>query len=538
MEKRKLGDRRDSRSRRSGSAAWGCRPSTATPTRRSRSRRSSARSSSGSTSSTRPRSTARSTNEELVGRAVAGRRDDYVIATKFGMPAGARRAGRMDARARRLARERAPLGRGLARAPRHRPHRPLLPAPHRPEGADRGDGRGAGRAGRGGQGPPHRPQRGGAGDDPPRARDPPDHRGADRVLALDPRPRGARSCRRCGSWGSGWSPTRRSGAASSPVGSSRRTTSTQDDFRRSEPRFTGENLERNLELAAKVEELAAEKGVHAGAARARWVLAQGDDIVPIPGTKRRSYLEQNAGGARGRAHRRRPRAHRRRAAGGGRRALRRGGDDRGQRLSDRAGRRRGLDSAAWPRPITFLSDYGADRRVRRRLPGGDRADRARGAGDRPQPRDRPPRRRPGRGGARERARRSRRRACTSRSSIPASAPSARAGRGRASPTSDRLFVGPDNGLLSLGDRALRRARSRRSTSRARRSGSSRSRRPSTAATSSLRSRRTWRSATSLAELGEPIDPGDAATIDRGEPRGRARPAARGRGRATSTRSAT
>ena len=121
-------------------------------------------------------------------------------------PAGARRVGRMDPVLDGSPENVRTLGRGLARAPRDRPHRPLLPAPHRPEGADRGDRRGDGRAGRRGQGPPHRPQRGGAGDDPPRARDPPDHRGADRVLALDPRPRGARSCRPCGSSGSAWSP--------------------------------------------------------------------------------------------------------------------------------------------------------------------------------------------------------------------------------------------------------------------------------------------------------------------------------------------
>ena len=60
------------------------------------------------------------------------------------------------------------------------------------------------------------------------------------------------------------------------------------------PRFKGENLEANLRLAAKVEELAAEKGITPAQLAIAWVLAQGDDLVPIPGTKRRSYLEQNA----------------------------------------------------------------------------------------------------------------------------------------------------------------------------------------------------------------------------------------------------
>ncbi len=71
----------------------------------------------------------------------------------------------------------------------------------------------------------------------------------------------------------------------------------EGDFRRHGPRFTGENLEANLELAAKVEELASEKGITAAQLALAWVLAQGEDIVPIPGTKRRSYLEQNAAAA-------------------------------------------------------------------------------------------------------------------------------------------------------------------------------------------------------------------------------------------------
>jgi len=67
-----------------------------------------------------------------------------------------------------------------------------------------------------------------------------------------------------------------------------------DDFRRTGPRFKGENLERNLDLVAKVEDLASEKGCTPGQLALAWVLAQGDDVVPIPGTKRRSYLEENA----------------------------------------------------------------------------------------------------------------------------------------------------------------------------------------------------------------------------------------------------
>ncbi len=66
-----------------------------------------------------------------------------------------------------------------------------------------------------------------------------------------------------------------------------------NDFRRYGPRFTGGNLQENLKLAAKVEEIANEVGVTPAQLVLAWVLAQGDDLVPIPGTKRRTYLEQN-----------------------------------------------------------------------------------------------------------------------------------------------------------------------------------------------------------------------------------------------------
>ncbi len=69
------------------------------------------------------------------------------------------------------------------------------------------------------------------------------------------------------------------------------------DFRSSNPRFQGENFTANLRLADVVKEIAAEKGVTPAQLAIAWVLAQGDDIVPIPGTKRRSYLEQNAAAA-------------------------------------------------------------------------------------------------------------------------------------------------------------------------------------------------------------------------------------------------
>jgi len=71
----------------------------------------------------------------------------------------------------------------------------------------------------------------------------------------------------------------------------------EGDFRRSNPRFQGENWERNQRIVAKVEEISAEKGITPGQLALAWVLAQGDDIVPIPGTKRRTYLEENAAAA-------------------------------------------------------------------------------------------------------------------------------------------------------------------------------------------------------------------------------------------------
>ncbi len=71
----------------------------------------------------------------------------------------------------------------------------------------------------------------------------------------------------------------------------------EDDYRRTSPRFQGENFEKNLRLVEKIGEIAESKNVTASQLALAWVLAQGQDIVPIPGTKRRKYLEQNAGAA-------------------------------------------------------------------------------------------------------------------------------------------------------------------------------------------------------------------------------------------------
>jgi aryl-alcohol dehydrogenase-like predicted oxidoreductase len=70
-----------------------------------------------------------------------------------------------------------------------------------------------------------------------------------------------------------------------------------DDYRRNAPRFQGENFQKNLDLVKRIEEMAREKNCTPAQLALAWVLAQGKDLVPIPGTKRRSYLEQNLAAA-------------------------------------------------------------------------------------------------------------------------------------------------------------------------------------------------------------------------------------------------
>ena len=68
-----------------------------------------------------------------------------------------------------------------------------------------------------------------------------------------------------------------------------------DDFRRNMPRFQGENFQRNLEVVAQVRQIAEQKGCQPSQLALAWVLAQGDDIIPIPGTRRVTYLDENIG---------------------------------------------------------------------------------------------------------------------------------------------------------------------------------------------------------------------------------------------------
>jgi aryl-alcohol dehydrogenase-like predicted oxidoreductase len=107
----------------------------------------------------------------------------------------------------------------------------------------------------------------------------------------DPEPEVLPTCRRLGVAFVAYSPLGRgflTGAFKTPNDFA------ADDFRRNSPRFQGENFKRNLELVEKVKNLAAEQGISAGQLALAWVLAQGEDIVPIPGTKRRKYMEENA----------------------------------------------------------------------------------------------------------------------------------------------------------------------------------------------------------------------------------------------------
>ena len=146
---------------------------------------------------------------------------------------------------------------------------------------------------RAGQGALPRPLRGVAADDPARAcasTRSPRCRPSTRCGAATPR---TRSFPPAASSASASSLTARSAAASSPAGSGRFDDLPPDDYRRNSPRFQGENFQKNLDLVHRVEEIARRKKVTPSQLALAWVLAQGEDIVPIPGTKRRKYLEEN-----------------------------------------------------------------------------------------------------------------------------------------------------------------------------------------------------------------------------------------------------
>ena len=147
-----------------------------------------------------------------------------------------------------------------------------------------------------GQGPLPRPVRGGAGDHPAGARGAPDRGAADGVFALDPRPggrapgadRGARHRLRRLQPARPRLPDRR---AQEPDDLA------PDDWRRTNPRFQGENFEKNLELVEELEALARAKGTTPAQLALAWLLTRGKDVVPIPGSRRIERLEENAAAA-------------------------------------------------------------------------------------------------------------------------------------------------------------------------------------------------------------------------------------------------
>ena len=235
------------------------------------------------------------TNEELVGRAVAGPPRRVVIATKFGGEAKAD-AGRpehpgLDGSPEYVrSRSRARCGASApttststtctASTPTCRSRRPSARWPSWSTPARSATWASA------------RPRR----HHPPRPRGPPDHRGAVRVLAVDPRPEAEvlPTCRELGIGFVPYSPLGRGFLIRSlPLAGRAR----RERLPPPRPALHRENLEANRRIVAKVEEIAAEKGVTPAQLAIAWVLAQGDDLVPIPGTKRRSYLEQNAAAA-------------------------------------------------------------------------------------------------------------------------------------------------------------------------------------------------------------------------------------------------
>jgi aryl-alcohol dehydrogenase-like predicted oxidoreductase len=235
------------------------------------------------------------TNEELVGRAIKGRRDDYVIATKFArrmddaVPGDMSSVGGLDGSANHV---RSSIDGSLRRlgtdhVDLYYQHRvdPNVPIEETvgamAELVQAGKVRHIGLS----EAAPQTIRRGNA---------------VHPVTAVqteyslwtrDPEPEVIPTCRELGIGFVPYSPLGRgflTGRFTSPEELD------EDDFRRRNPRFTGENFEANRRIADKIREIATEKGVTPAQLALAWVLAQGDDLAPIPGTKRRAYVEQNA----------------------------------------------------------------------------------------------------------------------------------------------------------------------------------------------------------------------------------------------------
>ena len=259
-------DPTDPRSPRSGSAAWGCRLSTAHRRRRGAAH-DPARAGAG-VQLPRHLRHVRAAHQRGTRRP---RDRGPARARSCSRPSSASSIGRRDPPRRsdrRQPRVRAHRLRGLAASGSASTTSTSTTSTASTPNADRGDRRRDGRAGAAGQGALPRPLRGARRDDPPRARRAPDHRRAERVLAVDARRRGGGPAD-ADELGIGL-------VAYSPLGRgflSGRFTSPEEldegDFRRYGPRFTGENLQENLKLAERVKEIAAEKGITPGAAGAR-----------------------------------------------------------------------------------------------------------------------------------------------------------------------------------------------------------------------------------------------------------------------------
>ena len=298
------------RSRARASAAWACPSSMARPTSRvGRDARARARARR-RRSSTPPTSTAHSRTSELVGRALAGparagrrwRPSSASCAPRT--PHGAASTARPDVRQRGVRR--------VAAAARRRPHRPLLPAPRRPDGrrSRRPSARwpSSSRRARSATSGSPRPS---PEHDPARPRGPPDQprcRPSTRCGRATPRTRSSPPCRELGIGFVAYSPLGR-GFLTGPLRS-------LDGPRRGrlpphQPALPGRELPKNLRARrARSRRSPREKGVHAGAARARLGARAGDDVVPIPGTNARRAPRGERRGARGRAVRRELRAAR------------------------------------------------------------------------------------------------------------------------------------------------------------------------------------------------------------------------------------
>jgi aryl-alcohol dehydrogenase-like predicted oxidoreductase len=231
-------------------------------------------------------------NEELVGKAIAGRRDDVVLATKFGNAWGADGSRRIDGSPDYV---RAAIDRSLARlqvdhVDLYYQHRVDADTPIEETVGAMAELVQAGKV-------KHLGLSEASAETVRRAH------AVHPITALqseyslwtrDPEGDVLDTCRELGIGFVAYSPLGRgflAGRFSSPDELD------EGDFRKHHPRFSGDNLERNRLLAERVQEIAAEKGVTPAQLALAWVLSRGDDVVPIPGTKRRSYLEQNAAAA-------------------------------------------------------------------------------------------------------------------------------------------------------------------------------------------------------------------------------------------------